>query len=50
MDQIEYLETAPMWGYILRHQGVSVILELSIEKALDRGSTEMPDKIRIAFI
>ena len=65
MDQVDYLEstqvakifvvrdrsdTARVWGYILRYQGVSVIPELSIEKAIGRGSTEMPDKIRACFL
>jgi hypothetical protein len=61
MDQAGYLEstqvakifvvcdrsdTAPVWGYILRQQGMSGIFELSIEKAIDRWSTEMQDKVR----
>jgi hypothetical protein len=64
MDQVDYrestqvakifvvcerIDTAPVWGYILRHQGVSVIPELCIEKAIGRGSIEMPDKARGCF-
>jgi DNA-binding response OmpR family regulator len=40
-------DTAPVWGYILRQQGLVVILEPSIEKAIDRWSTEMPDLVVI---
>jgi DNA-binding response OmpR family regulator len=38
-------DTAPVWGYILQQQGLSVILETSLEKAIDRWSTEMPDLV-----
>src|SRR5688572_15532899 len=38
-------DTAPVWGYILRQQGLHVILEISLEKAVDRWSAEMPDLI-----
>ncbi|HLO30003.1 MAG TPA: response regulator transcription factor [Anaerolineales bacterium] len=40
-------DTAPVWGYILRQQGLIVVLETSIEKAIDRWSTEMPDLVVI---
>ena len=40
-------DTAPVWGYILRQQGLSVIIEPSIEKAIDHWSTEMPDLVVI---
>jgi DNA-binding response OmpR family regulator len=40
-------DTAPVWGYMLRQQGLSVILETSIEKAIDRWSTEMTDLVVI---
>lgn len=58
MEQLDYLEstqvakifvvcdrhdTAPVWGYILRHQGLSVILETSLDKAVDRWTNEIPD-------
>lgn len=38
-------DTAPVWGYILRQQGLIVILETSLEKAVDRWSIEMPDLV-----
>ena len=40
-------DTAPVWGYILRQQGLMVILERSVEKAVDRWSSEMPDLVVI---
>ncbi len=40
-------DTAPVWGYILRQQRLSVILESSLEKAIDRWSTEMADLVVI---
>jgi len=40
-------DTAPVWGYILGHKGLTVILEASIEKALDRWSNEIPDLVVI---
>lgn len=60
MDQVDYLEsaqlarvfvvcdqddTAPVWGYILRQQGLTVILETSLDKAEERWANEMPDLI-----
>ena len=38
-------DTAPVWGYILRQQGLIVVLETSLEKAIDRWSAEMPDLV-----
>ena len=38
-------DTAPVWGHILRQQGLIVILETSIEKVIDRWSAEMPDLV-----
>jgi DNA-binding response OmpR family regulator len=38
-------DTAPVWGYVLRQQRLLVIMETSIEKAIDRWSTEMPDLV-----
>ena len=38
-------DTAPVWGYILRQQGLVVILETSRDKAIDRWSSEMPDLV-----
>ena len=40
-------DTAPVWGYILRQQGLIVILETSIEKAIDHWSVEIPDLVVI---
>jgi DNA-binding response OmpR family regulator len=40
-------DTAPVWGYMLRQQGLGVIIEPSVEKAVDRWSTEMPDLVVI---
>jgi len=40
-------DTAPVWGYILRQQGLTVILETSVDKALDRWSDEIPDLVVI---
>ena len=40
-------DTAPVWGYILRHQGLTVILETSLDKAVDRWNFEMPDLVVI---
>jgi DNA-binding response OmpR family regulator len=35
-------DTAPVWGYILRQQGLIVILETSREKAIDHSVAEIP--------
>jgi DNA-binding response OmpR family regulator len=40
-------DTAPVWGYILRQQGLIVVLEPSIEKAMDHWSLEAPDLVVI---
>jgi DNA-binding response OmpR family regulator len=40
-------ETAPVWGYILRQKGLSVLLEPSPEKAIDHWSSEIPDLVVI---
>ena len=40
-------DTAPVWGYILRQRGLIVILERSVERAIDRWSSEMPDLVVI---
>ena len=62
MNQLDYLETiqvvkifvvcdrsdtAPVWGYILRQQGLTVILETSLDKAVDRWTSEIPDLVVI---
>ena len=38
-------DTAPVWGYILRQQGLIVILETSRQKAIDRWSNEASDLV-----
>ena len=38
-------DTAPVWGYVLGQKGLSVILETSIEKAMDRWSMEITDLV-----
>jgi DNA-binding response OmpR family regulator len=40
-------DTAPVWGYILQQQGLTVILETSLENAVDRWTTEIPDVVVI---
>src|SRR5919108_5284543 len=40
-------DTAPVWGYILKQQGLTVILETSLEKAVDRWNSEIPDLVVI---
>jgi len=60
MDQLDYVETthvakifvvcdrsdtAPVWGYILRHEGLTVILQTSLDKAVDRWVSEIPDLV-----
>ena len=38
-------DTAPVWGYILRQQGLTVVLETSRDKAIERWSNELPDVV-----
>lgn len=40
-------DTAPVWDYLLRQKGLRVILEYSLEKAVDRWSTEITDLVVI---
>lgn len=40
-------DTAPLWGYILRQEGLIAILETRVEKAIDRWSAEMAELIVI---
>jgi DNA-binding response OmpR family regulator len=40
-------DTAPVWGYILREQGLTVVLETSLEQAIERWSLEIPDLVVI---
>ena len=39
--------TAPVWGYLLGQQGLTVVLETSIAKALDRWANEITDLVVI---
>ena len=39
--------TAPVWGYLLGEQGLTVVLETSIAKALDRWANEITDLVVI---
>jgi DNA-binding response OmpR family regulator len=40
-------DTAPVWGYLLRQCGLIVILETSLEKAVDHWSAESTDVVVI---
>lgn len=40
-------DTAPVWGYILRQQGLIVSLETSLDQSVERLSAEMPDLVVI---
>jgi DNA-binding response OmpR family regulator len=40
-------DTAPLWGYILRQQGLIAILETNIEKAVEHWLAEMPELLVI---
>ena len=40
-------DTAPVWGYMLRQQGLNFVIERSVEKAIERWSTEMTDLVVI---
>ena len=40
-------DTAAVWGYILRQQGLVVILETSLKNAIERWSDEIPDLVVI---
>lgn len=41
------VDTASVWGYILRQKGISVILETIPDKAIERWHVESPDLIVI---
>ena len=43
----DQIDTAPVWGYLLRQQGLVVVLETSLEKALERWTAEIPDLVII---
>ncbi len=36
-------DTAPAWGYILRQRGLTVVMETSLEQAVDHWSEDLPD-------
>jgi len=38
--------TAPIWGYIPRQLRLNLHFESSVETAIDRGSTTMPNNLR----
>jgi two-component system OmpR family response regulator len=40
-------DTAPLWGYVLRKQGLTVFLETRVERALESWSAEMPELVVI---
>lgn len=40
-------DTAPVWGYMLRQQGLNFVIERSVERAIERWSTEMTDLVVI---
>lgn len=41
----DQVDTASVWGYILRQKGISVILETKIDKAIERWYVESPDLV-----
>lgn len=40
-------DTASVWGYMLRQQGLAVILETSLKNTIERWATEIPDLVVI---
>ena len=40
-------DTAPVWGFMLRQKGLRVILQSSLDKAVERWNTEIPDLVVI---
>ncbi len=40
-------DTAPLWGYVLRQQGLVAILETDFDKAVDHWASEMPELLVI---
>ena len=40
-------DTASVWGYILREKGINVILETTVEKAIEHWYAETPDLVVI---
>jgi len=40
-------DTAPLWGYVIRQQGLVAILETDFEKAMDHWAAEIPELVVI---
>ena len=40
-------DTAPLWGYVLRQQGLVAILETNFEKSVEHWAAEMPELVVI---
>jgi DNA-binding response OmpR family regulator len=40
-------DTAPLWGYIIRQQGLIAILETDVDKAFEHWAAEMPELVVI---
>jgi DNA-binding response OmpR family regulator len=40
-------DTAPLWGYVLRQQGLVAILETDFEKSVEHWTSEMPELVVI---
>ena len=40
-------DTLPIWGYVVRQQGLVAILETEVDKAIEHWSTEMPELVVI---
>jgi two-component system response regulator MtrA len=40
-------DTLPLWGYVVRQQGLIAILETDVDRALDHWATEMPELVVI---
>jgi DNA-binding response OmpR family regulator len=40
-------DTAPLWGYVIRQQGLVAVLETDFEKSVDHWAAEMPELVVI---
>ena len=40
-------DTLPLWGYVVRQQGLIAILETNLEKAMEHWAAEMPELVVI---
>jgi DNA-binding response OmpR family regulator len=40
-------DTLPLWGYVVRQQGLVAILETDVDKAIDHWTAEMPELVVI---